>query len=158
MGIGHVVAGLAAKPAVKNVPLWVLLVASEAIDILWGIFFILGLDSLGFAPWSHSLFMAVIWSLAAALLAGLVYRSRQAGAVIGLVVFSHWVLDFISHPMTGGPANLPLFFDGSIRLGLGAWTTIGLGAATVVELGLVAAGVAIVVATHRRATQAAREG
>lgn len=158
MGIGHFVVGLAAKPAAPKVPLWVLLVAAEAIDILWGIFSLAGLDRSEFSPWSHSLFMAAIWSLAAALLTALLYRSYGAGALIGLVVFSHWVLDFISHPMFGGPPDLPLFFDGSSKVGLGLWSAIGFGPAIAVELGLLAAGIAIVMVTRKRTQPAVREG
>jgi hypothetical protein len=46
--------------------------------------------------------------------------------VIGLIIFSHWVLDFITHPMFGGPPDLPLLFDGSpnaskYRDGVATW-------------------------------------
>ncbi|HZW04911.1 MAG TPA: hypothetical protein VFF68_13340, partial [Anaerolineaceae bacterium] len=95
------------------------------IDILWGIFFLLGLDSMEYAPWSHSLVMAAAWSAALGALAALVYRHRRTGLIIGLVVFSHWVLDFITHPMGIGNTvrDLPLAFAGSPRLGLGLYTT-----------------------------------
>ena len=33
--------------------------------------------------------------------------------MIGLVVFSHWIFDFLMH------SNLPLFFNGSPLIGLG---------------------------------------
>jgi hypothetical protein len=50
-------------------------------------------------PWSHGLFMSVVWSLVAALLVARIYRSKRAGTVVGLLVFSHWMLDFVSHPI-----------------------------------------------------------
>ena len=142
-GFAHIGMGLAAKPAAPRINIWVLLAASEAIDILWGFFFLLGLESMEFAPWSHSLFMSTVWSLALGALAARLYRSRRSGLVIGLVVFSHWVLDFITHPMGVGNTvrDLPLFFEGSPMLGLGLYTThAGMWAA---EIGLPLIGLAI---------------
>jgi hypothetical protein len=90
-------------------------------------------------PWSHGLFMSVVWSLLAAGIGWMIYRERRAGGVIGLAVFSHWVMDFIVHP-----ADLPLLFDGSPTLGLGL-TTTGIGAILNVflEFGLLAGGIVI---------------
>jgi membrane-bound metal-dependent hydrolase YbcI (DUF457 family) len=76
---------------------------------------------------SHGLFMSVIWSVIAALLAAFIYRDRRSGVIIGLLVFSHWVVDLITHPMGaifGGkplPPDLPLFFNGSQKVGLGLY-------------------------------------
>ena len=102
-----------------KVPLGVLLAATEVIDILWGVFYFTGIErnaTFGSAsPLSHGLFMSVIWSVAAALLGIFIYRDRRSGIIIGLLVFSHWVVDLITHPMGaifGGkplPPDLPLF-------------------------------------------------
>jgi len=144
MGIGHLGAGLAVKRIAPQVSLGVLLLAAELIDILWIIFALAGIEKMGFSPWSHSLFMAIIWSLVAGLIAGYFYRSRRAAALIGLVVFSHWVLDFISHPMgalgMGTQPDLPLFFAGSTQVGLGLYNSIpGVIAG---ELGMILLGLA----------------
>jgi hypothetical protein len=56
--------------------------------------------------------MSAIWSGIATLLIARIYRNTYAGAIIGFLVFSHWVMDFISHPMLGRLPDLPLFFDG----------------------------------------------
>jgi hypothetical protein len=122
--IGHFAVAFSAKPATRIIPLWLLLIAAELLDLLNGLFQAIGLDNLGVSqigsshgittvipatiPWSHGLFMAVIWSLAAALLSSLIFRERRAGIVIGLAVFSHWVLDFIVHS-----PDLPLLFQSS---------------------------------------------
>jgi len=86
----------------------------------------------------------------AALLAARIYRDRRSGIVIGLLVFSHWVIDFITHPMGaifGGtplPPDLPLFFNGSSKVGLGLYNhsfTI----AMVTDIGMLLTGIVIYV-------------
>lgn len=94
--------------------------------------------------------MSVVWSLTAGLIAGLIFRSRSAGFGIGLLVFSHWVLDFISHPMLGGPPDLPLFFEGSPRVGLGLYTTLGLVTATILEFAVFGAGLGLYLVRRRQ--------
>ncbi|MDO8674308.1 MAG: hypothetical protein Q7O66_23105, partial [Dehalococcoidia bacterium] len=68
-GIAHIGIGFAARGVVPKAPVVLLVVAAEAIDILWGGFFLAGMDNLEFSPWSHGLFMPVVWSLLAAVLA-----------------------------------------------------------------------------------------
>ena len=94
--IGHFSVGLAAKTAVPKVPLGVLLLATWVLDVLAIAFGFAGIEKGGTAglPWSHGLFMSIIWSVIAALLAARIYRDNRAGEVVGLLVFSHWVLDF----------------------------------------------------------------
>jgi hypothetical protein len=43
-GLGHLGFGFAAKPLAPKVHIVVLLIASELTDILWGIFYITGID------------------------------------------------------------------------------------------------------------------
>jgi hypothetical protein len=130
-GLGHIGFGFAAKPIAPKVHLVVLLIATELIDILWGIFYFTGIDrgnlDMNSFPWSHSLFMSLIWSVLAGLLVRLYYHDNRSGIVTGLLVFSHWVIDFITHPMGaifGGkplPPDLPLFFNSSSKVGLGLY-------------------------------------
>ncbi len=59
-------------------------------------------------------------------ISGLISRNRRTSLIIGLLVLSHWVVDFISHPMTAmfpDDTGLSLLFDGSPIAGLGVWTT-----------------------------------
>ena len=70
--------------------------------------------------------MAMVWSVLAGLVAALISRNTRISIIIGLLVFSHWVVDFISHPMTAvfpGDTGLPLLFEGSPTVGLGLWST-----------------------------------
>lgn len=150
-GIAHLGVGLAAKKVAPRAHLGVLLLASEALDLLWGVFALAGIDKMGSSPWSHGLLMSVVWSLMAAGIAWwMCHRSLRTSLVIGLVVFSHWVIDLITHPMFGGPPDLPLLFDGSPKVGLGLYSSIAPGFWLVIELGLLLLGLAIYLWSHRR--------
>jgi len=161
-GIGHFSAGLLAKPITPQVPLWILLVAAETNDILYFLFSSIGVESktsftMDFEhgvrylttstnPWSHGLFMSIVWSLVAGLVAFLVYRNKRIGSVMGLVVFSHWLLDFLMH------SNLPIFFANSPLLGLGLENSgPGFIAMTILDLTLIGGGVAVYLIKRRQA-------
>lgn len=153
-GIGHLAAGFAAKPMAPSMPLWLVLAASETNDILYFVFTTVGIEhkvstttdfaqgvtylSAGTNPWSHGLFMSVVWSLLAAAAAFGFTRSRRPAVVLGLVVLSHWLLDFIMH------SNLPLLFDGSPLVGLGLENSgPGLIFMTVLDLSLLSSSLVI---------------
>ncbi|HSD85168.1 MAG TPA: hypothetical protein VLG46_14980 [Anaerolineae bacterium] len=153
-GLAHVGVGLAAKRFAPRVPVGILLIGAYAIDIVWGIFFAAGVEHFGATttnPWSHGLFMALLWSGIAAFIAQRCCHNWRTSVIIGLVVFSHWVVDFISHPMTAvfpGDAGLPLFFEGSPTVGLGVWSTqLGV---NIGEYGTFMAGLVIYLWTRRR--------
>ena len=113
MGPGHFAIGLSAKPAAPKVPLLVLLLATEVLDLLCFGFQAIGIEDFGIShtdinqgvivlspasiPWSHGLFMSVVWSVVAAAIAFIIYQERRTASIIGLVVFSHWIMDFIVH-------------------------------------------------------------
>lgn len=135
--VGHFAVGFAAKPLAPKVPLWLLLTATLALDLLFGIFTLVGMEGIEKEIyWSHGLFMSLVWSVFAALLAARVFRDTYSGVVVGLAVFSHWVLDFVSHPMGFGhpqPRDLPLFFDGARKVGLGLYNNISVHQALEIE-------------------------
>jgi hypothetical protein len=74
-----------------------------------------------FHPYSHSLVTAVLWSGIAALCCkpfcrwvGYTY-TRSAALIVGITVFSHWILDLIAHPR-----DLPIY-DNTAKVGFGLW-------------------------------------
>jgi hypothetical protein len=163
--IGHFGIAFAVKPLAPKAPLWSLLVASEALDLLSAGTIALGLDKRavsrvdfvngvqtlvpGSVPYSHGLFMALVWSLLAGGIASLALRDRKAGGLIGLVVFSHWILDFIVHE-----PDLPILFDASHALGLGLWTSgPGFIVSMILEFILLGGGVMIYIAYRRKESQ-----
>jgi membrane-bound metal-dependent hydrolase YbcI (DUF457 family) len=153
-GIGHLAPALAAKPITPRVPLWVLLIAAETNDLLYFLFTSLGVEpkaviTMDFNqgvkhltpvsyPWSHGFFMSIIWTAIATVLAFLFSRNRRTSVMIGLVVFSHWLLDFLMH------SNLPLFFDGSPLVGVGLENSgTGFLIMTIFDILLVATGITL---------------
>ena len=171
--IGHFSVGLAAKTMAAKVPLGILLLATWILDVLAIVFGFAGIEKAGNIgnPWSHGLFMSIVWSVLAALLITRIYRDRRAGMVVGLLVLSHWVLDFISHPIPFSsfswrswqwsyghplPSDLPLLFGSSPKVGLGLYNSISAVEATVLEFGMFLLGVAIYAAYAVRQAKKAR--
>jgi hypothetical protein len=143
---GHFAIAFAAKPAAPKAPLWLLLVATEILDLLAFAFMAIGIEHGAPDPslaWSHGLFMSVVWSVAAGTIVFFFYRDRRTSIAIGLLVFSHWGLDFISHTR-----DLPLLFNGSPLVGLGLESSIPVG--IIMEFSMLAVGVAIYLLTKRR--------
>ena len=82
-------------------------------------------------PYTHSLLGAAIWAVAFFGVVAVYERSLRMGALAGLVVLSHWLLDFLVHVPD-------LTLDGTPpKLGLGLWNLPWL--AIPLELGLIGA-------------------
>jgi hypothetical protein len=103
-------------------------------------------------PYSHSLIAAIAWSGVAALAYktfcsrhGCLYR-KYVALLVGIAVFSHWILDFIAHPR-----DLAIY-DNTWKVGLGLWNYRGLEFG--LEIALLAAG--IILYLVRNAMPAAR--
>jgi hypothetical protein len=146
---GHFAIAFAAKPVAPKAPLWLLLLASEFLDLLCFGFMALGIERGAPNPslaWSHGLFMSAVWSGVTGAVTFLFYRDRRTSIVLSLVVFSHWILDFIAHSH-----DLPLLFNGSPMVGLGLENSLVLG--IIMELVLLAAGVAIYLVAKRKKTK-----
>jgi hypothetical protein len=62
---------------------------------------------------------AAVWSLVFAGIYHAVRRDLATARVLALVVFSHWVLDWITHR-----PDLPLIPGSSFRTGLGLWRSV----------------------------------
>lgn len=68
-------------------------------------------------PYSHSLVALVVWgSLFGALYALLNRAGVRTALVIAALVFSHWILDVVTHR-----PDMPIALSNSIRIGLGLW-------------------------------------
>jgi membrane-bound metal-dependent hydrolase YbcI (DUF457 family) len=157
MFIGHYAVALAAKKAAPRTSLGTLFLAAQFLDILWPLMLLAGLEHVRIDPGNtpftpldfydypitHSLAGALIWSLLFGGLYRLIRRDARGAVVVGACVFSHWVLDFITHR-----PDLPLWFTGSTRVGAGLWNSVG--GTFVVEAGMYAAGVALYLKTTTR--------
>jgi len=142
---GHIAIAFAAKPLAPKLPLIILLVATELIDLLAFGFIAMGLERTApdpWFPWSHGLFMSAVWSLLGGTVAYAVYRDRRAGVIVAFAIFSHWLFDFISHFH-----DLPVLFARTPLLGLGLESTVPIGLA--MEFTLLAVGFGIYFASRR---------
>lgn len=149
MFIGHFGVAMAGKRVAPKVSLPVLFLAAQFADTLWPFLVAAGIETVRIAPgdtkytplqfvsypWSHSLLMLMIWGI----LFGTIYRlytgDGRGGVLIGALVVSHWVLDWITHR-----ADMALY-PGGPKLGLGLWNHPT--ASMAVEVVVFAIGVAI---------------
>ena len=92
-------------------------------------------------PITHSLVGALLWSFVLAGIYLAVRRYRRGALIVGLGVFSHWILDFITHR-----PDLALGFGG-IYLGLGLWNSLA--GTLVVEVGLFIGGLVLYLRSTR---------
>jgi len=82
--LGHLSVGLAEKPAASKVSFGVLLLATWILDVFATGTGFTGIERAQIGnPWSHGLFMSVVWSVAFGLLANRLYRDYRAGVVVG---------------------------------------------------------------------------
>ena len=126
MYAGHLAAGIALKAKEPRAPMWGLLVGVGLLDLLFGPFVLIGIEratvtpdispgfTLDYIDWSHSLLMALVWSVVYAAL--FVRRDRRIAAFMGFAVFSHFLLDLPVHP-----PDLALWPGSATHLGLGLW-------------------------------------
>ena len=144
MYAGHYAAGLAIKAARPQAPTWAVLLGVGFLDVLFGIFVMLGIErvtvtpgmspgfALDFIDWSHSLAMSIVW---AAVFSSFFWRRGQAIVLtLAFAVFSHFLLDWPMHP-----SDLALWPHSSIHVGLVLWQRLPVGW-WFVELAFIAAG------------------
>jgi hypothetical protein len=135
MFLGHYGLALAAKRAAPRASLGVLVLAAQLADLLWPLLLLGGVEQLQVThgatpllnlvftsyPYSHSL----LTQLALGALLGIVYfaarRQRREALIVGLLVPSHWLLDWLVHV-----PDLPLFPGDAERHGLGLWQSLPL--------------------------------
>jgi len=131
MFIGHYGVALAARPVRRTIPLWLLFIAVQWLDVVWSALVMLGVEKvrivrgftegspldLYYMPYTHGLLGALALSLVLGALASLFIRDKRTAviAVVGGAVFSHWLLDLVVHV-----SDLPLLGD-SFKVGFGLW-------------------------------------
>ena len=130
MFIGHFApAFIAAAVSPQSPRLGTLFVAAQLVD--WGFFALalVGVEKLRVdpeasvmvpldlyhMPYTHSLIGTGIWALALLAVVAILHRNLFAGLLAGVVVVSHWLLDWVVHVPD-------LTLDGGLpKLGLGLW-------------------------------------
>lgn len=146
---GHFGFAALVKSRGREVPLWALMLATVWLDIVFVPLFLAGIETIEPAPgthggygagiihanYTHSLVGAIVLSAILGAACGARW-GRKSGVVVGLVAFSHWLLDLVVHRgdlplLPGNAGHLP-------TLGFGLWRAPA--AAMSVELALVVAG------------------
>jgi hypothetical protein len=136
MFVGHYGPSFAIRAVRPEVPLWVLFVAAQLVDVAWGLLVLAGVEKvrivpgftaaspldLYYMPYTHSLVAALLWSFAAALVCRRVFRwpGWSVASWVGIAVLSHWILDLLVHR-----PDLPLY-DDTAKVGLGLWNYPGI--------------------------------
>lgn len=157
--LAHLATGAAGKWAAPEANVLGLVVAAEALDLAH------------FPPVSlivevplwvtHGLLMSAVWSAVVIVVMRTLGKETRVSVVYGLAVFSHWILDFVAHPMgavmgagTPLPPDIPLAFPGSPLVGLGLYNHSSV-TAYAFEFGVTLVGVGAYVAFRRRQRRAA---
>jgi membrane-bound metal-dependent hydrolase YbcI (DUF457 family) len=128
---GHFGFAALVKSRERQAPLWALMLATVWLDIVFVPLFVAGAETITFvgrpggygagiihADYTHSLIGAIALSVVFGLAFGWRWGSRTA-IVLGLVSFSHWVLDLLVHR-----ADMPLFPGHDLKqplFGFGLW-------------------------------------
>src|SRR5262245_9164898 len=135
MFIGHFALAFGAKRAAPSVSLGTLFIACQFADLLWPILLGLGFERVEIEPgntlmtpfnfisypYSHSLVMLLAWAALFALAYRIVKGSQTAAMVtLAALVFSHYVLDVITHR-----PDMPITIGGATKIGLGLWNHPG---------------------------------
>lgn len=152
MFIGHFALAYGAKKIDTLPSLAIMFIAVQFLDLLWPIFVLTGIESfeievgytaltpLNFTnyPYSHSLLMTILWAALFAVVYYLFTKQKKGSLLLGALVISHWILDFITHA-----PDLPLTPFGDLKVGLGLWNMPTV--AIIVETALFFVGVYIYV-------------
>ncbi|HVR64445.1 MAG TPA: metal-dependent hydrolase [Polyangia bacterium] len=154
----------ASKRPAPAVSLATAILAAQWLDTLWPIFLLLGIEHVRIDPgntrltpldffdypWTHSALMAVVWGVVFGATHFAFRRSARAAFVLGALVPSHWVLDFLTHR-----PDLPLW-PGGPRVGLGLWNAPV--AEAVLEAAIYVAGLAVYLRATRPRDRRGRLG
>jgi len=132
MFVGHFAVGLGAKEFAPKASLATLIFAAALADVLWIVFFPLGLEQVVIAPgimvansldlvsipFSHSLLADAVWALLFAAIYFWRSHDSRGAWIIAAAVLSHWVLDVVTHrpDMQFAPGI-------ETRVGLGLWNS-----------------------------------
>jgi membrane-bound metal-dependent hydrolase YbcI (DUF457 family) len=141
---GHFAAGLALKVSEPKASTLGIMIGVGFLDLVFAVGVGFGVEGGTLqhliTPWSHSLIMAAAWSIGY----GLVFwrAGRRIAVVMGIAVFSHWLLDLVSHnpDMQLWPYSPVQLGYGPLFGGLGGWF----------ELLVSVAGLAFYIAWARR--------
>lgn len=133
MFIGHFGLSFAAKKLAPKVSLATLFIATQLPDILWPLMLMFNIEKVAISPgytemnafeflyypYTHSLFMGLVWGIVAALIYAFIKKDTRGAIVVGLCILSHWFFDLVVHR-----ADLPLSPFSDYKVGWGLWNHV----------------------------------
>ena len=130
MFIGHYGPAFGGKAALRQIPLWVLFIAVQWMDVVWAILVMAGIEKvrivpgfmegspldLYYMPYTHGLAGALALSALLGAIVALFMRQNKRAVffVVASCVFSHWLLDLIVH-------RPDLWIYDGVKVGFGLW-------------------------------------
>lgn len=128
MFVGHYAVGFGLKKRRPDIPLWLLFLSVQIVDVFAFALVLMGIEVIKYnpspnpflrtiieyVPYSHSLLSNVLLAtLVLAIFSKM--KSKAWGITLGIAVLSHWFLDVLVHL-----PDMPLIHN-SYKLGLGLW-------------------------------------
>jgi hypothetical protein len=133
MFIGHYGPAFGAKAAMRQIPLWVLFIAVQWMDVVWSILVMAGVEKvrivpgfteaspldLYYMPYTHGLGGALVLSALLGAVVALFMRDNKRAVflIVAACVFSHWILDLVVH-------KPDLWIYDGVKVGFGLWRWI----------------------------------
>ena len=155
MFLGHFGLAFAAKKVAPKTSLGTLVFAAQFADMLWPLLLLAGIERVRIVPGllpaspfdftsypiSHSLAAQLGWGALLGLIYFAVKRDGRSALLVGGLVPTHWLLDFIAHR-----PDMPIY-PGGAKYGLGMWNSVPLTIS--VEYVLFAVGIALYLSATR---------
>lgn len=148
--LAHIGVGLAAKKSAPTINVWILILAAEAVEIVFMILWALGIEHpptteiSGFAPYSHSIVSGLLISLFAGIIYYAATRKRKQAILIFALALSHTLMDVLASPMLGfypTDTGKTFFFNDGLSIGLGLYSNPRVG--LIAEYGITAIGLGL---------------
>jgi hypothetical protein len=130
--LGHFGVGFAAKKPAPQVSLGTFFLAAQWADLLWPVLLLFNIEhvtihpgdtsvtplNFDYYPFTHSLVFQFGWSLLFAIVYFVFRKNLKNAIVVGVLVLSHWALDFLVHR-----PDMPVLPNGPF-VGLGLWNNL----------------------------------
>lgn len=155
--LAHIGVGLAAKKVLAAVNVFLLIVAAEFIEIVFMVLAGFGIEHAPtesvkpYSPFSHSIAMGLVWTVAIGLMTYLTTKKKRLSILLSALVLSHFLLDFIASPKAAfyvADTGMPWFDNYSKTYGRGLWSNSVV--AWIGELTILFGGLLIYLVTKRR--------
>jgi membrane-bound metal-dependent hydrolase YbcI (DUF457 family) len=129
MFLGHFAVAFAAKKADRTVSLGTTILTAQWLDLLWPLLLLTGTETATIAvpgavvpleftsyPVSHSLLAVIAWAILFAILFYTITKNTKGSWLVGILVISHWILDWLVHL-----PDLPITPFSDFKTGMGLW-------------------------------------